>query len=114
MGVDPNINVSMTADEYAKHQATPKHLTGGQKAAAYTTATTDFALTGIQALMTQAHIKKLKANMAEARAQLNAPVLTGKALATAKSMEDAVVRQGKADVVRGGTEDCSTKRRTGS
>jgi hypothetical protein len=98
---DPNISVSMTAEEYAKHQATPKYMTGGEKAAAYTTAGTNFALTGIQALMTQAHINKLKKQMALSRAKLDQPVLTGKALATAKSMEDAVVRQGKADTARG-------------
>tara|TARA_R100001594_G_scaffold7620_3_gene20491 strand:+ start:7073 stop:7717 length:645 start_codon:yes stop_codon:yes gene_type:complete len=93
MATTPNVNVQMTADEFAKYQQRPKYMTRGQKTAGIITGATDLGLIGLQAAMTQAQVNKYKKQLQRRKRQLEREVVTDKMLADANMQAEAVERE---------------------
>ena len=93
MATTPNVNVQMTADEFAKYQQRPKYMTQGQKTAGIITGATDLGLVGLQAAMTQAQVNKYKKQLQRRKKQLEREVVTDKMLATAGAQAEAAERE---------------------
>ena len=93
MATTPNVNVQMTADEFAKYQQRPKYITQGQKTAAGLSLGGEVLLGGLQAMATQRQINQYKKQLRRRKRQLEREVVTDKMLADANMQAEAVERE---------------------